>query len=227
MPKLFNDAQAEVNKSGNLSLGFGGFDDGAADAAALYAKGDCEWNLLKDLVPVGGASITYANVRTAVGQYGLSVTAGAAVTPNIWTSIEFPLRRTATVTPSGGANPATAGHGYKIVDLILGYTVATLAATSVNVVATQEAPQSNNGARANTSTTPLGAVTYENPVGTVVASLPVATQANPYNCRIVFATPVFITLAQSLLTVEIQLSLPNTSVVTITDLIARGSMALY
>ena len=52
-----------------------------------------------------------------------------------------------------------------------------------------------------------------------------AQQANPYTTRTVFATPVFV--PANILTFEIELKAPNTSVVTITGLWINYSLAIY
>lgn len=212
--QMFNDNNAMVNKSGNLSLGGEGFDDGKGDTTHPYAKNDCWITVLPILLPLAipTTSLTELNVRTAVGQYARSYTAGAAITPKLVVPISL-IYRSFQAATGRTANP----HGFKILDMYLSYFVGTADATSIAVVFTSEEAQTNNTARSNASTTPLGAVTYENPVGTVAATLPVAQQASPYVNKIVVATPAFITTDRRNLTAEIQMSLPNTCVVTITE----------
>ncbi len=151
-------------------------------------------------------------------------TAGGAVTPKILVRPPF-LYRTLSglLTPRQAAGP----HGWKLTEFYFNYVIAIAGATSVDVVFTTETAQANNVARAAASTTPLGAPIYQNPPGTVVTTLPVATQAAPYVCRIVPTTPVFITTERQMLTVELQLSLPNTTAFTITELSFHFSMAEY
>ena len=219
----WNDAQAFIHGNGNLSLGASGTDDAAYDATHKYAKGDLWYTLLPVELPSGipTTNLTEANVRNAAGQYERSYTAGGAITPKIPVPIRLWYR-----TFTGG--PALAApHGFKLTAMFLNYKVATADATSVDVVFNTETAQSNNTARAAASTTPLGTVAYQNPPGTVVATLPVAQQAAPYVTKIVPATPVFITTQRQLLTAEIQLSLPNTCVLTITEVSFLFSLALY
>lgn len=214
-----------VTGKGNLNLGFEG-DDGAGDATHGFAKNDLWVSVSPVTLPSGipTTTLTEANVRTAVGQYARSYTAGGAITPSIPIPIAqyLPFSRQFTGSPA-----AVVPKGFKLTGMYLSYTVATANATSVAVVFTQETAQSNNSARANTSTTPLGAVTYQNPIGTTVASLPVAIQANPYVNFISVATPAFVNTLRSNLTAEIQLSLPLNCVLTITEIALVFSLALY
>lgn len=227
MPVILSDNNLGIDKNGNLSLGFSGANDGAGDAAHAYAKTDCFYNFPLNTLGITGTGATFG--RTSAGIYTLAVTTNG--TTQIGGIVPFPHRFIATATPpvAGGipmgAPPVSAPHGYKIKDIVLCYTVTTLAATSVNVALATEL-QANNGARSAT-TTPMGAVTYENPIGTVVGSLPVATQANPYVCRAVPATPTFITADNTILSFEIVVVLPNTSVLTITQVGVHYAMALY
>ena len=222
----FADNQAGVNYLGNISTGFGGADDAQGDATHGYAKKDCWYQVpLQYLAGIPTTTLTMSDVRSAAGIYGRVFTSGGAITPVVPIYFPMPYR---TLSGLAIANNATVQpHGFKLTACRLAYTIATLAATSVNFVFTTEAAQANNTARAAASNTPLGAVTYHNPPGTVVASLPVATQANPYLCSVVFATPVFITTERQFLMGELQLSLPNTTVFTLTELSFQFSYALY
>ena len=219
----WNDRNAFINGSGNLSLG-NGVDDEAGDASYKYAKDDV-WVQLNPLLLTGipTTNLTEPNVRTDVGQYGRLFTAGGAITPKIPVYIPGYLYRTYVA----GANQVAAPKGYKVNYMILGYTIATADATSIAVVFTTEDIQTNSTARSNSSTTPLGAVTYQNPIGTVVSVPPVIQDADPVIVKVVPATPVFITAERDILTAEIQLSLPNTCALKITELSFNLSVALY
>lgn len=215
----------DVDKNGNLSLGQGGLSDAQGDATHGYAKKDCWWQFdITNLRGIPTTTLTMSDVRTAVGEYGRVFTAGGAITPNVPIIIPNIYR-----TLSGLLNPrqTAAPHGWKLTAMYLSYTVATADATAVAVVFTTEKAQANNTARSARSTTPLGTVVYQNPPGTVVATLPVAQQAAPYVNKIVPGTPVFITTERDILTAEIQLSLPNTCVLTITEVSFNFSMAMY
>jgi hypothetical protein len=227
---FFNDQMAGIDENGYLTLGVGQnqsvnnqgpISDGQADATYNYMKTDFWMQVSPIRLPaaIPSTSLTETNVRVAAGMAARSYTAGAAITPNIILPISeyLPFHRFYATQP----------HGFKLITMILSYTVATAAATSVNVVFNTETPQGNNTARSAASTTPLGTVAYENPPGTAVAALPVAIQANPYVCRIVPSTPVAITTNRQTLTAEIQLSLPNTCVLTITEVTLRFALGLY
>ena len=222
---FWNTNDAWVDRYGNLSLGQTGLDDGAGDATHRYAKDDVRIQLdITNLRGIPVTNLTMSDTRTAVGQYNRLFTAGAAITPNVPIYIPLLYRTLAgLLNARTSANP----HGMKVTAMYLNYYIATAAATSIAVVFTSETVQVDNTARTNASTTPLGAITYENPVGTVVSTLPVATQAAPYVCKIVPATPAFLTTNRQGLTAEIQLSLPNTCVVAITDIWLDISLALY
>lgn len=224
--KLFNDERADVSKVGNLSLG-DAFDDGAGHATYGYAKNDVWFSILPIELPaaIPTTSLTEANVRTAVGQYARSYTAGGAITPKLVIPLSRMLYR--TFVQATGQLTRSNPHGFLVKDMYLSYFIATADATSIAVVATNEAAQSNNAARANASTTPLGTITYENPPGTTVGTLPVAQQANPYVTKIACGTPAFINTDRQNLTFEVQLSLPNTCVVTITEIAFHLAYAMY
>jgi hypothetical protein len=227
---FFNDQTAGIDENGYLTLGVsqaqsvnnqGPISDGKADATYNYMKGDFWMHVSPIRLPaaIPSTSLTEANVRAAAGMAARSYTAGAAITPNIIVPISeyLPFHRTYATQP----------HGFKLINMILSYTVATANATSVNVVFNTETPQANNTARSAASTTPLGTVAYQNPPGTSVNNLPVATQANPYVCQIVPGTPVAVTTDRQTLTAEIQLSLPLNCVLTITEVAFHFALGLY
>jgi hypothetical protein len=222
---IFNDNQAKINSSGNLSLGQYGLDDGAGDSSHPYAKDDLwvQFDVL-NLRGIPTTSLTMSDVRTAVGQYGRVFTSGGAITPKVPVYIPNLYR---TLNQYLDGRNASQPHGFKLRAMYLSYTIATADATSIAVVFTTESAQSNSTARANSSTTPLGTVTYENPPGTVVGTLPVGQDADPLVNKIVPGTPAFITTERDILTAELQLSLPNTCVLTITELSFNFAMALY
>src|SRR6266487_3023668 len=64
-------------------------------------------------------------------------------------------------------------------------------------------------------------------VGTVAATLPVATQANPYVTRIVPAAPIFVNTDNTDVWLEISEVNPGTAVMAITHLGYHCSVALY
>ena len=220
------DTQAKIDGEGNLTLGLGGYDDGLGDSSHGYGKANCRIAIpLNSLVGTPTTNLTEALVRTTVGQYARSYTAGDAITPNIPVFLPMIYRTMNATTNPPGVAPTH--HGWKITKLRMNYTIGTLAATSIAVVFTTETAEANATALANRSTTPLGTVAYQNPPLTVVGTLPVATQATPYVCDIVPATPAFVNIDGDLLTAEIQLSLQNTTVFTIRQLWAYFTYAMY
>ncbi|SRR6266487_4497774 len=219
MATAFNDANAWINGQGNLSLGNAGRDDASADPAALYAKGDCFVNV--PIIPGAFTSVTHALTfaRTSAGLYTATLAASAA-TGIVIVPITGIFRKFSS-TVGGVNNP----HGFKLLDFVLCYTVATAAETTISGAFFTEV-QANNGARASVAT-PFGAVTYENPIGTVAATLPVATQANPYVTRIVPAAPIFVNTDNTDVWLEISEVNPGTAVMAITHLGYHCSVALY
>lgn len=216
MSTMFNDANAWLNGQGNLSLGNAGFNDGSGDATHSYAKGDCFINVpLWQLLTLPNA-LTMS--RTSAGLYV------AALTTNTTQVVVVPLTgilRKFTNITGGAQNP----HGFKVTDLVFSYIVATLAITSAAVTFVTNLDV-NATARAAV-TAPFGAVTYENPIGTVVANPAVATQATPYMTRAVPAAPVFVNVDNTDVFAEITFVIPNTSVPSLTHVGFHASVALY
>jgi hypothetical protein len=217
MSTSFNDANAWLNGAGNLSLGNAGFDDLAGDLTNPYAKADCWVNVpLSDLFTFVQAGTL---ARTSAGIYTFALAAGATTGIVVVPLIE--IFRRFTNTRGGPQNP----HGIKVTDLVFAYTIATAGETSIGVTFATEV-QTNATARA-ALTTPFGAVTYENPIGTVAATLPVAVQATPYVVRAVPAAPVFISVDNTDAFAEISFVNPGTAVATLTHVSFHASVALY
>jgi hypothetical protein len=208
---------AHVTGKGNLTLGVE-TDDLAGDATHGYAKGDAwfevplGWLVDSCFVQAG----TFA--RTSAGLYTLALAAagstGVVAVPLYWLFRKFT-----------GAPVAAAPHGMKITDFVLDYIIATAAETTVSVAFFTNLDV-NAQARASVAT-PFGAVTYENPIGTVVATLPVATQATPYVCRAIPATPIFVNVDNTAAFAEISCVNPGTAVITFTRIGFHASAALY
>lgn len=214
----FNDANAWINGQGNLSLGNSGRDDASGDPAALYAKGDVFVNIPLNWLTSVTQALTFA--RTSAGIYTTAL-AAAASTGVLIIPLTGLFRKFSQV--SGGVNNP---HGFKVLDVVLNYTIGTAAETSITPSFVTET-QTNNTARAAT-TTPLGAtVTVENPIGTVVANLPTAVQAAPYVTRFYGSAPVFVNTDNTDLYAEVAFVNPGTSVATITHVGFHASVALY
>lgn len=212
----FNDANAWIDGNGSMTLGNAGFDDKAGDTTHKYAKGDVFVNVPLNWLLTLPNALTIT--RTSAGLYV------AALTTNTTQVVIVPLTgmlRKFTNIAGGGQNP----KGFKITDLVFNYIVATLAVTSVAVTFVTNLDV-NAVARAAV-TAPFGAVTYENPIGTVVANPAVATQATPYVTRAVPAAPVFVTTDNTDVFAEITFVIPNTSVPSLTHVGFHCSVALY
>jgi hypothetical protein len=207
-----------VTGKGNLNLGAEA-DDGAGDATHGWAKSDVWWNVPLNQIFMGAGAIGAVG-RTSAGIYTAAITAAAA-TQIVVVPLVMPQRKFAG-TP-GGAAP----HGVKVLDLAFGYTIGTAGETSIAVTFNVETP-ANATARALVSN-PFGsgAVTYENPLGTVAATLPVATQATPYVVRAIPATPAFINADMSQIYAEISFVNPGTSVATLTFISWHVALGLY
>lgn len=206
-----------VTGKGNIVTGVE-VDDLAGDASFGYAKGDF-W------LPVPLQNLTsFPNAptlaRTSQGIYT------AALTTNTTQNVVVPLTGMGLRTFTG-APVASAPHGLKVNALLFNYTVATLGATSLAVAFVAEV-QTNATARALV-TNPFGsgAVTYQNPPGTTVANPAVATQATPYVTLAVPGTPAFFNTLYGQVFAEITVVMPNTSVVTLTEVAWLLSVAMY
>jgi hypothetical protein len=205
----------DITGKGNLTLGVE-VDDLAGDITHGWSKADVWLNVpLFQLTSVTQA-LTFA--RTSQGIY-TSALAAAASTGIVIVPL-VGLHRKFT-----GAPVAAAPHGLKILDLAFGYTIATAGETTISVTFSTET-QTNNAVRAAT-TAPFGTVTYENPIGTTVANLPVATQANPYVVRAVPGTPIFVNTDNTQVYAEISFVNPGTSVATLTFMTWHLAVALY
>lgn len=212
----FNDANAWITGQGNFTLGNLGRDDASGDPAALYAKGDVFVNFPLTSLYSSAAS---AMVRSAAGLWYLNLTA-AATTYVIGVPLSIPQRKFTNLS-GGNVNP----KGFKLLDLVFGYTVTTAALTAAPTVAFFTELQANTTARAVTAT-PYGAVTTENPIGTVGA-LPTAISANPYVARAYGATPVFINADNTFALAEISIATGAAATAAITFVGAHISWAMY
>jgi hypothetical protein len=218
MATTFTDSNAWITGQGGLSLGNAGKDDGSGDPAAPYAKGDVWVNVPLNQLIMGAGAIG-APVRASAGLYSAAITAAAAT--QIVTVPITGLFRKYAGSLGGPGNP----HGFKLTDLVFVYTIATAGETSI-AVAFFTVVDTNAVARASVAT-PFGAVTYENPIGTVVANPPVATQATPYVVRAVPAAPIFVNADNTDVYAEISFVNPGTAVAALTHVGYHVSMALY
>lgn len=222
----FNDQNAWLNKSGNLSLGNSGQDDAAGNTSFPYAKDDF-WmsvnvNALPAAIPV--TNLTETNTRVSVGIYTRTYTAGAAITPKLPISISnlLPFHRTFLGSSGATSNP----HGFILKSMIVSYIVGVAALNAIAAVFTTETAQAEAVARAAASTSPFGAVIVQNPPGTVAAA-PLTTQATPHVVAFVPTTPAFVNTQRQLLTAELQLDMANTGTFAITEISLLFALAAY
>jgi hypothetical protein len=149
------------------------------------------------LASVGVTGGAAAMARDAAGVYNLNLSA-ASTTYQLHVPISAYIREKL----SGGG-----GAGTKLKDLVISYapTVANLTAAPTVAFFRETIPEAV--ARA-VGAAPLGAVTYEAPIGTVAASLPVAFQTGPtvmLGGRAIPATPVYSDGTRELLGAEIDI----------------------
>jgi hypothetical protein len=208
---------AHVTGKGNATFGVE-LDDLAGDATHGYAKGDVWWNVPLWLLTSFTQALTVA--RTSAGIYTSALAAAASTGIVVVPLVAFQRK-------FSGAPVAAAPHGVKILDVAFGYTIATAAETSIAVTFNVEADVNATARALTTNPFGAGAVTYENPIGTSVANLPVATQATPYVCRAIPATPAFINADISQVNAEISFVNPGTSVATLTFVAWHLAVALY
>lgn len=219
MATAFNDNNAWIEGNGNLTLGNQGKGDGAADPAAAWAKGDVWVNIPLNLLVSSCLVQAGTWSRTSAGLFLLTL-AAAASTGIVVVPLNFFFRKFVQ-TVGNTANP----KGMKVSDLVFGYTIATAGETSITV--TFQTNQDVNATARAAVTAPFGAVTYENPLGTVVATPPVATQATPYLVRAVPAAPVFVNGDNTDVYAEIAVVNPGTAVIAFTHVGFHCSAALY
>lgn len=209
---LFNDNQANINKDGNLSLGFGGAADGAGNATYLYAKDDTFALVPANLI----TSDTLPALTYATGDIPDRVLA-ASTTHKV--TVPFPqmlLRTTNVVGPTAGAAAATAGHGMLIKTLALFYRVNTTTITSFTTFAI--------------NTTPLvaaAALPSVTALTTTLAGNTLTAAANVYAAVATVTTPAWIVVADTLVWGLATIVVPGSSTVDILGASWRIALALY
>lgn len=180
--RLFNDNSADLNKGGNLSLGFGGADDGAGSNATYpYAKNDVT-------IPVP-ASLLIGDTLPALTYATGEIPKRTLVNATHKVTIPFPglIRSTSTVGPTNGAPSATAGHGFLIKSYTVYYRVNTSDLTSITGVLL---------------TTPLAAGAGLPTVTTVTTTVSGGTltqAANVYALLVTVTTPAWVTVDNTLI----------------------------
>lgn len=211
----FNDQGAWVNKSGNLSLGGAGLDDGGADATHAYAKGD----VFIAISPVSIVSDTQPAL-TRIGAGSWKRTLVASTTHVVLIPFDSAYLRTfaGPVVASGGgiaigaaANP----HGVKVRSVGLAYRTNGVDLTSITM--THKIVDLTAQASVPTTTDVAGAV-----AGNVVTQA-----ANQRLMTFTPTTPAFVNTLDNLLVAEATIVTPMGSTCDILGAIWRVSVALY
>ena len=206
---VFNDDQAFVNKSGNLSLGSSGLDDGAGDATHKYAKNDVFLG-----VDPGSIISTTDPALTRIGAGSYKKTLVASTTHNVLIPMLGPEQRTFSGVANAAANQS-APHGVKVLSLALFYRVNTTDITSLTL--TVYTIQLAAAASVPTATTLTGTTTG--------ATLTQA--ANEYAAVLAVTTPAFTTTADLMIVGEAVIVIPASSTVDILGASWRIAMAWY
>ncbi len=230
MPDLINADQFFVSPGGNISTGTGGLDDKQGDANFPWAKTDC-WIHIDPVIDIPAAlpstNLTEANVRASAGRWNRTYTsAGGTVNSFIYIPFRQIYRTLAATTLLDPKTPAGA-HGFKINSMVMAYGVTVLAATTVAVAFQRAVAFVDVTAAPAVNTTPLGVtMALQEPPGTSVASLPLATTSNSYVVAVVPPSPVFITTVRDAINAEINIVLASSSVFTLFDVWFNLSVAL-
>lgn len=141
------------------------------------------------------AATALVKTRNATGDWGLQRTAAGAETHNIECSFGFPTR-------------TTASKGVNITAVSIVHSIGVVALTSATFQGMQSTTYTNNAA-------PVVA----NYAGSVSATLPTATQAQPYVTATTIPTPVFMNTANAQITIDWQVVMANTGVYQVRGLI--------
>ena len=219
-------------------------DDGSADSTHKYAKGDVfvpipiakcmyalgatsNWALVGNLNAAVGANTRKALATVGVSQCILLNTNSTGIGASCFVLIPFDfMQRTFTGTPTGQSDP----HGFKLKSLDFAYSVygSVLVAAPTATFWTEVMTDltTRDGVRLDT-----GQVTYENPIGTIVASLPTAIQTSGYAARVNILTPVFVNAVRTQLFGElnfsVQVATGTGGKCEVSNIVANISVALY
>ncbi len=191
MPGQLNDNNVNVNKSGLITTGMGGYSDGSGNPTYPYANNDVTWMvpaalLMGDTLP----ALTYATgeipKRTQVNN------------TTKWT-IPFPglVRSTTIGGVPAGANPITAAHGFLLKGYKVFYRVNTSDLTSIT---------------GTLLTAPMAAGAALPTVVTEVVTVSGGTltqAANVYALSVAMTTPAFKTVDDTLIWGEVTIVVPT------------------
>lgn len=202
----FNDNQAQLEYTGNLSLGGAGFDDGAGDATYPYAKGDVWFP-----IPVADIISDTQPVLTRIGAGSYKRTLVASTTHNLLIPVSAAFFRTFVATVGHASNP----HGTLLNSVALAYrtntndlTSITLKAYSLSLAAATSVP-----AAVELTSTIAGAV--------------VTQAANQRLAVATVTTPAWLNVLDTLYVVEAVIVTPASCTCDILGASVRCSLALY
>ncbi len=227
MPTLFNEQSAQLGSQGALTLGIGGTSVQTGDnfdTTYPYAHNDFFMTVpLNTLMPVSIANMVWVITRGTTGVMGLQGTcSSSAATPQVLVQFPIPQR---TFNPTG----ATAPHGYVLNSVDIAYGISGGAINSITT-GFNTILLANGVTATQVSTTPLGTITVQNPIGTTAAlGLPTALTGTflPTVARLVPGTRAWITTDQTELNLELTVGMNSSSVITIEKVQARFSLATY
>lgn len=205
----FNDTQASMNKSGNLSLGSSGQDDAAGHGTYGYAKNDVTLTVPANLI----TSDTLPALTYATGD--IPIRALAASTTH---KVTVPMPQLFNRSFSGVANALANGsapHGILVKSLAFAYRVNTTTITSITG-AILRAPLV---AASALPTVVAPAVTVAG--GTLTAA------ANVYLLTVTVDTPAFVTTNDMLWWGLVTVVVPGSSTVDILGASWRVAYAMY
>lgn len=210
--RMFNDNNADLDKNGGLTLGFGGFPDGAKHPTYGYALNDVT-------IGVKGSECT-SDTQPALTYLTGDIpnrTLAASTTHKL--TVPLPLdfvRSTATVNPPGGSNAATAAHGILIKSLALNYRVNT---TTITSFATMVISYTSLAAGAG-----LPAATV---LTSTLAGNTLTAAANAYLAVSTVTTPAWVTTTDTIFWAVATIVIPGSSTVDVIGASWRVALAIY
>lgn len=208
----FNDNQANVNSSGNLTLGAAGVDDASGNATYGYAKNDVTlpvqgWNLISNQATILVTYLT-GDIPTRV--------LDASKTHKVAIPLPQEFERTFNLPSSNPAGAAAAPHGVMVKSLALFYRVNTTTLTSFDTMAINSMPMA-----ASAALTTVTAMT------TTLAGNTLTAAANVYAAVSTVTTPAFVNTADTLIWAVATIVVPGSSTVDLIGASWRVAYALY
>lgn len=209
--QAFNGNAAYVNKSGNLTLGFTGVDDGAGHSTYGYAKNDVTmlvpgFMCVSDTLP----AMTYLTGDIPNRTLAASTTHKLAIPFPQW------LIRTTTLPSVNTQGASATPHGILVKSLALFYRVNTTTITSFTTMAINTAPLAAAAA--------LPTVTE---LTSTLAGNTLTAAANVYAAVATVTTPAFFSTADTLIWAVATIVTPGSSTVDILGASWRTALAIY